>query len=54
MTVSELRDYLKRQVAAYKYLAPGVDRRRAAEGGHRKDPQAEIVPPVGPHRMSNR
>ena len=36
----ELRDYVKGQVAAYKYPRRGVVRRRAAQGPDRQDPQA--------------
>ena len=39
-TPDELRAFVKEQVAAYKYPRQRLDRRRAAQGPDRQDPQA--------------
>ena len=44
VTADELRDFVKAQVAAYKYPRHAVDRRRAAQGPDRQDPQARDRP----------
>jgi long-chain acyl-CoA synthetase len=53
VTADELREHVKGQVAAYKVPVPSVDRRRAAEDRHGKILKREIVPRLGPNRMSN-
>ena len=50
VTAEELRDHIKGQVAAYKYAAPRVDRRRAAQGPDRQDPETGYRHPGRPGR----
>ena len=54
VTANELRDHVKRQVAAYKYPRQVwiVDALPKTATG--KIPKREIVPPAGPNHMSNR
>ena len=39
-TTDEIRDFVKDQVAAFKYPRTDLDRRRAPEGADRQDPEA--------------
>ena len=54
VTADELRDYVKRQVAAYKYPRQVwiVDALPKTATG--KILKRDIVPPAGPNHMSNR